>query len=398
MGNQLASILSKFTGFDSFKKAKPASYRDDRLRVLYIMGKYPEYSETYMHEEILGIANEFDVNVVSYLVAQSPRKNYFPYKLIEYKDACLNWGDFDLVDVNFTNKEQINFLDKMAIEIQKFRPDVMHAHYFATSLIIRKLSDIHGIPFTIRTHSFDMLQPYPKKIDALCNAVNSPLCIGIFTYPAFQHLFIQHGIPKDKIFSSWPVVNVNRFYNTEEPKKTNHILCCGPCTDKKAHDQFIDLADNMRNSGLEFNLYTRGNCERKMRKYNQSKGDPVTIVYAEPEDMPAVYRNHDWLVYPSDTGINQVGLPCSIIEAQASGIGVCWQELPGRKQEQLEFMGGAGYLFDSINDVPGIISKPYPEELRIKGLENSKKSDVNLHGEKLSRIWNSLREKKQISA
>lgn len=398
MAVQLASILSRITDFDFFARTKPASNQDERLRVLYIMGKYPEYSETYMHEEILSIKNQFDISVVSYLVAQSPRKNHYPYKLIEYKDACLNWGDFNFVNVNFTNKEQISFLERMAIEIRRFRPHVMHAHYFATSLIIRKLSDIHGIPFTIRTHSFDMLQPYPEKIDALCNAVKSPLCLGVFTYPAFRHLFIQHGIPEEKIIVSWPVVNVSRFYNTDKPARTNRILCCGPCTDKKAHNQFIDLAESMRNSNLEFNLYTRGNCEKKMHKYNQSKGNPVTIVYAEPEDMPAVYRNHDWLVYPSDTTINQVGLPCSIIEAQASGIGVCWQELPGRKQEQQDFMGGAGFLFDTINDVPEIINKPYSDEMRQQGLENSKKCDVNIHREKLSVIWNSIRESDQITA
>ena len=369
----------------------------EKIRILIIIARYPEYSETYMQEELLSVSEEFDINIISYMVAESPRKNHLPYQLIEYKDNHLNWGDFNLVNLHFTDKEQKYFLRKMSAVIRKYRPHIMHAHYFPTSLIIRKLSDMHGIPFTLRTHSFDMLQTNQKRIDAFCNAVDTPLCIGIFTFPAFKNFFIRSGMPDEKIIVSWPVVNVNRFYNTVKPAQTKHILCCGPCTPKKGHDQFIDLADSMRNFGLEFNLYTRGNIEKNIRRYNRSKNDPVNILYTEPEDMPAVYRNHDWLVYPSNIEINEVGFPCSIIEAQASGIGVCWQELPNRKQDQLDFMGGAGFLFKSINDVQQIISKEYPEEMRLLGLENAKKCDVFLHKEKLSLIWNSIRESEHMS-
>ena len=70
--------------------------------------------------------------------------------------------------------------------------------------------------------------------------------------------------------------------------------------------------------------------------------------------MPAVYPEHDWLVYPSCTKINKVGLPGAIAEAQAAGLGVCWQELPGRRQEQLDFLGGGGFLRGSLNNRPAL--------------------------------------------
>ena len=393
MAYPLASILSRFTNTaDFFIHSKPVSYQDERLRVLYIIGKYPEYSETYMHEEMTRVSKEFDTRITSYLHAVNPRANHLPYELIEYKDACINWGDFTLVNTTFTNKLQVQYLEEMAAVIRKFRPHVLHGHYFATSLIIRKLSDIHGIPFTLRTHSFDMLQQDTGKIDALCNAVNSPLCVGIFTYPEFRNTLLQHGINEGKIFISWPVVNVKRFLNTGKPVRTGQILCCGPCTYKKAHDQFIEFANSMRNSGLVFNLYTRGNCENRIRKYNASIGSPVNILYSEPEHMPEVYRHHDWLLYPSDTNIREVGLPCSIIEAQASGIGVCWQEIPGRRQAQLDFLGGAGFLFKTYDEARKIITGEYPGEMRQLGYENCLKCDVELHGKKLASAWNTFRE------
>ena len=67
--------------------------------------------------------------------------------------------------------------------------------------------------------------------------------------------------------------------------------------------------------------------------------------------------------------INKVGLPVSIPEAQAAGVGVCWQEMPRRREEQLEFLGGAGFVVKSMAEVPAILAQPYPEEMRLRGIE-----------------------------
>ncbi len=90
------------------------------------------------------------------------------------------------MNVAFTNDAQGKFLNEMASVIEEFRPDVLHGHYFPTSLILRRLAEIHGIPFTIRTHSFDMLNQKRKKMAALYDAVKSPWCIGVFTFPALR--------------------------------------------------------------------------------------------------------------------------------------------------------------------------------------------------------------------
>ena len=109
--------------------------------------------------------------------------------------------------------------------------------------------------------------------------------------------------------------------------------------------------------------------------------------------MPAVYREHDWLVYPSDPTINKVGLTVSIVEAQASGLGVCWQELAGRRSEQLEFLGGAGYLYRTLDQLPGLLRKPYPEEMRLRGLANARKCDIEAHKVLLTGAWNAAARK-----
>jgi hypothetical protein len=125
--------------------------------------------------------------------------------------------------------------------------------------------------------------------------------------------------------------------------------------------------------------------------YNRSLGSPVkNITYVLPEEMPQVYRDHDWLVYTADTKINTVGLPMAIAEAQASGIGVCLQELPGRKKEHLDYLGGAGFLFKSIEELPLILRASYPEHMRLLGLKHAAKSDIRKHNVLLKEVWNRL--------
>ena len=86
----------------------------------------------------------------------------------------------------------------------------------------------------------------------------------------------------------------------------------------------------------------------------------------EPEEMPGEYKKHRWLVYTASRGIGTVGWPMAIAKAQASG---------------------AGVLFNSVNEVAEIISKPFPEELREMGFKHGKKSDVFEHKAILTNLW-----------
>ncbi len=44
-------------------------------------------------------------------------------------------------------------------------------------------------------------------------------------------------------------------------------------------------------------------------------------------------------------------------------------------------------IYKSVNDLIDIISKPVPVEMREKGFENAKKSDIDSHRHLLTDIW-----------
>ena len=361
-------------------------------RVLYFIVAYPNFSETYMHEEIRSLSEQFDIKIITYRKSLRPRRRAWEYEWINYEAPCLVFSPIEEINQPFDTPEQLDFLRQVNAVIEEFKPDVMHGHYLGMSLLMKTLADQHQIPFTIRTHSQDILSEPNNKLEAYSEAVNSPWCKRLLAFPASCGRLTDRGVKHDKVRSCWPVLNFQRFYRPEKRLSTGRVMCAGPAIEKKAHNKLVDLAVMMRGqSELEFDLYAAGPTIEATRIYNAEKGGIVTIKYADPEEMPDVYPRYDWFIYPSDPEINKVGLPVSIAEAQASGIGVCWQELPGRREEQLDFLGGAGFLFESLNELPEILSGSYPEEMRLLGFEAAKKCDIERHKHLLAEVWNAER-------
>ena len=351
----------------------------DKIKVLYILSKYPQMSETYMHEELASIWNDYEVKIVSLRKPNLSRQVSFPCTVLNDKRK----------HYRTLLKEDWKKLDAI---IQEFKPDVLHSHWFFNAPILAPLAEKHKIPFTIRCHSFDMLEAKAKKyLKVYCQAANSHWCMRVLCFPGHKKLLRKNGLAENKIMGCWPVINYQRFYNPEKKAPTDRIMNAGPCLGKRNHPLFIDLAYLMQ-SEFHFDLYAIGYQTEKIRSYNQSLGSPVDfIVFVKPEEMPNVYRNHDRVIFMVDKQLKTVGVPIIIAEAQASGLGVCFQEMPGRRDEQLDYLGGAGFMFNSIEELPEILSQPYPEEMRLQGLINAKKCDIEEHKHLLTDVWDSVK-------
>lgn len=361
--------------------------KNSRPRVLYFIIRYPTFSETYMHEEIRSLRQDYDIKIISLNGCDDPRREPFPYEVIPYEDGCLVYDKIEHVDPTFSRRNQHKFLIQVGAIIREFKPDILHAHYYGLSILLDKLACKYKIPFTLRTHSMDVLSEPENKLRAISDAANSDWCQRVLAFPACSQRLIDKGLRPEKVTSCWPVINFERFYRPDSKTPTGKILCAGPAITKKAHSEFIDLAVLMKDRGLVFDLYGKGPNLSKTEEHNNRLGNPVRISFADPDDMPAVYPNYDWLVYTSDTKINKVGFPVAISEAQASGLGVCWQELPGRREEQLEFLGGGGYLFKTLEEVTQLLSAPYPDEMRQAGYAAAKRCDINEHKHLLTEVW-----------
>jgi len=84
---------------------------------------------------------------------------------------------------------------------------------------------------------------------------------------------------------------------------------------------------------------------------------------------------------------SSVGLPVAIAEAQASGVGVCIHDLPGRTKSFQDYVGEAGYVYKNLDELPELLRNGFSEEKRKLGYENAKKSDIERHRYLLENLW-----------
>lgn len=321
-----------------------------RTRVLYILERYPQLSETYIKTEIEAVRDDYEIRVVSLNLANLPARNHHPYEHV-------------------TQGERLREI------IEEFRPHVMHTHYFKNIPLLSTIATSMSLPYTVRAHSFDVLGPSRVPVDEYC--------LGILTFPFSRPTLEGLGIPPAKIIDCYPVVNYNRFYDTTPNE--DGMLNLGACLPKKRFEDFIQLGCLM--PGKRFNLYSIGYSSEALRRHNETLGSPVTIHEAvQPEEMAAIYKQHTWLVYTACPKLRTVGWPMAVAEVQAAGVGVC---LPNMRPDLAELLGGAGVLFDSIEELPAILARPYPAEMRIRGFEQARKSDIAVHKSKLTALWDS---------
>lgn len=341
------------------------------MRVMYVVKNFPQISETYIKTEIEAVQEHCELQVIATKKAALACKNHAPFRHIEDLGAIRE-------------------------AIEEYRPHVLHSHWLHSARLLGKLARRTGVPFTVRAHSFDSLWDeqksgsgwgvlfrryrVPRHIRRAVDLINDELCLGILAFPFARARLEGAGIRGDKIVDCYPVVNFRRFYNRSP--NGDAVMNVGAALAKKKMDDFIELGARLPH--LRFNLYALSYNVESLRAINAARGNPVNIVPpVELEDMPAEYKKHRWLVYTaSKTG--RVGWPMAIAEAQASGVGVCMANV---RPDLREYVGSAGYLFNSLDEAAQIITRPFSDELRELGFRQAMKSDVFEHRKLLFGLW-----------
>ncbi|HUD50176.1 glycosyltransferase [Parvibaculum sp.] len=347
-----------------------------KRRVLYVVHEFPQISQTYILNEIIALEQDYDIRVVA----------------LEEPD----------IPIETDHKAYVTKRFNRIVEIaQEFRPDVLHSHYVLHGPLMLKLSRRLGVPFTIRGHSFDVLSPpsrysFFKRIrrklrgkpefwvsykEHASTTFNSPHCLGVLLFPFQRPLLEAAGVRTSKIHDCFPVMDFDLFH--DRSPNGDAIMNVGACIPKKKMTDFVDLAASMPDR--RFNLYALGYYVDDIRNYNEAASNPVTIVPpVQPRNMPAEYKKHRWMVYTGDHVLKSLGWPLALAEAQASGVGVCVANV---RPDLREFIGNAGFVFDSVEDVRKIVSQPFSDELRERGFEQAKKSDIRIHKTVLTDLW-----------
>jgi hypothetical protein len=327
------------------------------MRILYIIQEYPLISQTYTKVELERVVRHHEVRIVAYDKAHVPYKRHQPFTLLD-KSKPITVGDF----------------------VGGFAPDRLHAHHIVTAPTVAQVARALGVPFTIRAHSFDVLEGHLGSRPEIVPALNHPLCRGVLCFPFTVPILRQAGVAAAKLVPCWPVVDVKLF--ADRRPNGDRIMNVGACIPKKGMGQYLQLA--CRVPDLRFDLYALGYMADEMRQRNEALGSPLRFVDpVEPEAMPAEYKEHRWLVYTASPQYRSVGWPMAIAEAQAAGVGVLMQNV---RPDLAEYVG-PGFLFDHFEEVERLIRGPVPEDRREAGFVHAMRSDVDGHIGLLYDLW-----------
>lgn len=328
------------------------------MKILIIVQAYAQISETYIKTEIDRLAQDHEIEIIALSVSNCPYRHRRPH-------------------IQITPANEKNVIEY----IKGFKPDIIHGHYLITTPVLLNFSRLLNVPFTVRSHSFDVLELKPEQLKSAAAIINDEHCIGMLGFPFLRKRFEMAGINPEKIVDCFPVVNYPAFL---DPSPNGHsIMNVGAALPKKNMEDFLRLSTLL--PGKEFNLYALGYDTENLKAANQAVGGRVNFITpVEPDDMPQHYKKHEWMVYTASAAINIVGWPLAIAEAQAAGVGVCVQKI---RPDLQEYVGDAGFLFSRIEEAAEIIARPFPAVMRERGFELAKRSDINNHISLLTDLW-----------
>lgn len=324
---------------------------------------YPQITKTYMENEL-----------------QELRINYEILILNVYRPANVSATTYE----NYLDCYEKDY-NYILTKVKEFGPEHIHGHYFHVLPLLVKLAEEIGITCSLRAHSADILDPEKMGTDKFpiqrsIEASYSKFFKGILTFPFTIQILKNWGIQSSKIISVPPVFNFDLF--DDRTDNGEDIINIGAALPKKNMKDYIKLASLM--PSLNFNLYGIGFNVQELKELNQSYNNPVNINSTIPyHEMPKIYKNHSWLVYTACKISNSVGWPMAVLEAQASGVGVCIQNI---RPDLKEFVNDSAILFNEINELPKIISNKPSLELIEKGFLNSQKYNYKNYSNILNQL------------
>jgi len=365
--------------------SKPGASARRRPRVLLLLGKYPQIGQTYIKNEIEALEEAYEIRIVARRGPHVGYDNHRPYSIAESMSEYL--------DI-----------------LREFRPDVLHTHHLTELGFVGQLAEATGVPFTVRTHSSDVLalrrKGWRRRIGQMirrqtpvertpwfaqgARMMDSELCLGVLAFPCARPWLVAAGLNEKKLIDCFPVVRVAHFH--DRSPNGDAVMNIGVATEKKAVPDFLRLARKVPDR--RFSMYGMGYRTDALRAEAARLGAPVSFVDpVQPEAMPGEYKKHRWLVYTASARAPTIGWPMAIAEAQASGVGVC---VPNLRPDLARYVGdGAGVLYDSIDELPGIIACPVPDEMRERGFAQAMKSDIDRHKHLLTDLWDAAVERRQ---
>lgn len=317
-----------------------------KMKVAYVVKRYPRYSETFIVNEIL---EHEKANVeIEVFALRPPSDTHFQSDISKVK-AAVNylsgpgrtnefWNYIKEAATKFPNLwktlEENTHLDSRTIYhgvqlANKFiEKGITHAHsHFATSAaeVTGVASQLTGIPFSITAHAKDIFHE-----TVIADVLNLTLSRAqtVVTVSDYNVNFLNSILKKD--------VNLKRIYNGMDLGKFEYsdpagrkplIISVGRLVEKKGFCDLIDACAILRDRDFDFTCQIIGSGDLQQdlaaQIENLKLGDFVELSGPKPQiEIVNLLKEAQVFAAPCVIGSdgNKDGMPTVLLEAMASGL------------------------------------------------------------------------------
>ncbi|PSB23063.1 colanic acid biosynthesis glycosyltransferase WcaL [filamentous cyanobacterium CCP1] len=320
----------------------------DKIKVGYILKRYPRYSETFVVSEILAheavglniqifalhppLDGHFQDIIsrvrapVKYLLSNDLRGSTLWKTLEETSDIIPNlWSKLE-----YARGEDIHRVYKalqLAGEVRRQGITHLHAHFATSATVVARLaSHFADIPYSFTTHAKDIFHESVIPSEYQLKLQDAAAVVTVSDYN-LNYLQQTYGTIADKVQRIYNGLDLQQFpYHSPQHCPPN-ILAVGRLVEKKGFSVLINACKVLRDQGAQFTcqIVGTGELEADLRHQIVELGlqDIVTLMGPRPQgELVQLMQSAAVFAAPCVVGsdCNRDGLPTVLLEAMALGV------------------------------------------------------------------------------
>jgi colanic acid/amylovoran biosynthesis glycosyltransferase len=352
---------------DSSPNSKP-------IKLIYIIGRYPELTTTFIEREISALQQigDFHIQTVSLRYPLTPEGISPEHQAIRCKTLYLvpkNWRNFDFLAfigrnlyfmfsrprvywgtlIYLLTHQHPNYSSRLmtllhfslgvhaAGILRKLDFDHLHVHFIDRSVVVALVaSRLLKKTYSLTAHAADI---YTKQILIQEKLINARFVVTVSQYNKMHFINSYSNLDPQNISVLHPWVDMSSFNpnGIREKRSGLHILSVGRLVEKKGHADLVKACHLLQQQGIDFECRIVGEGALKQNLTELIKqhelGERVHLIGAQPQSLVRQLLESWCDVFALPCVISRDGdrdgIPVSLAEAMAMKLPVISTDILG---------------------------------------------------------------------
>lgn len=318
-----------------------------KIKVGYVLKRYPRLSETFILNEILAHeAAGMDLHIFSLRVPE-PGPHHEDVKKVRARVSCLphepvtarGFGEALLGSAEVLGEEESTFgfreskypwslwqAGQIARIVRELGISHLHAHFATEATAMARLAALQtGVSYSFTAHAKDIFHESVDmpRLRRFARDASGIVTVSDFNVAHLNNVLDGDACPIHRIYNG---LDLSAFPFDDTPREPGRIVAVGRLVEKKGFDDLLRACAIMRDAGREFRCELIGDGDEREALDTLHRelglGDRVELTGALPrEEVVSRIRRASVMAAPCVVGEdgNRDGLPTVLLEAMALG-------------------------------------------------------------------------------